>query len=338
MEQATGGGGRVKVVVQSAGKVARWRSKAGTRYAAGYVEAGAVTIIGAAPKTGKTWLALGLVRAMQDSAPFCGVPTAPGRVLYLTEETEAVFAPKLRRFGLERADLHTIHWPAVWTETTTWPALAREIERQARKRKVKLIVVDTLDKWVPGAEATDTAAAAGIAPMKRWAAAGLAVLIVHHNRKSGGTHGAGLRGSSALAGAVDELLDLQRDPFSEDVRVLGATGRLEGAPAVVRVREVDGYYVPSTDTPRVPPLGPSDYPARPLSVLPGVAEPAGTPTFDPLLAVLDGQPKTARALQEALGLSKTEAHRRLHALLDAGLVVREGDGTPPAPFTYRRVA
>jgi hypothetical protein len=76
------------------------------------------------------------------------------------------------------------------------------------------------------------------------AAAGLAVLVLRHERKSGGEVGESARGSSAFGGAADILLSLKRDPAGgqENRRILEAVGRLEGWAPKLILEMTEGRY------------------------------------------------------------------------------------------------
>lgn len=60
----------------------------------------------------------------------------------------------------------------------------------------------------------------------------MAILLLAHERKGGGEIGESGRGSSAFAGAVDTILQLQREKGqgSPERRVLKAMSRLDGVP------------------------------------------------------------------------------------------------------------
>jgi hypothetical protein len=63
--------------------------------------------------------------------------------------------------------------------------------------------------------------------------AGLAVLLVHHQRKGGGQDGDAVRGSGAIFAAVDMLIEVERptgDGTPATHRQLVATGRWQNAP------------------------------------------------------------------------------------------------------------
>jgi hypothetical protein len=78
----------------------------------------------------------------------------------------------------------------------------------------------------------------------------LALTITRHTRKSGGSIGESGRGSTALTGAADTILELKRSPGTlyPERRQLEITGRVESAFLEIELR--DGIYAvvsPETD-------------------------------------------------------------------------------------------
>ena len=111
-----------------------------------------------------------------------------------------------------------------------------------------LVVFDTLvDLWPVKDENNATDVQGALQPVRRLAD-GRAVLLVHHLRKSDGGEGTGSRGSGALAGFVDVLVELRRAGRAADPggakRVLTAVGRASGIPPewAVELDEEAGVY------------------------------------------------------------------------------------------------
>src|SRR5215203_4497455 len=74
---------------------------------------------------------------------------------------------------------------------------------------------------------------------------GLAVLIVAHQRKAAGKHGEAVRGSNALTGGVDVIIELERagEDLGRRMRVLRAESRFTATPEelVGELTEDEGY-------------------------------------------------------------------------------------------------
>jgi len=211
----------------------------------GYLARGAITELDAKIKIGKTHLACDLIRAVLAGDEFLGQRTTKTAVLYLTEERPATFRTALGRVGLESSpDLYL----CFRHETRTrWGEMGHVAAARAKSLGVGLVVIDTLSDWSAlGADEENDAGAAleAMRPLMAMAAAGLAVLVLRHERKSGGEVGDSARGSSAFGGAADILLALKRDGKQghENRRVLEAVGRLEGWSPRLVLEMSDGHY------------------------------------------------------------------------------------------------
>ncbi|MGI8921107.1 MAG: AAA family ATPase [Solirubrobacteraceae bacterium] len=176
--------------------------------AGGYLAPGVVTLLAGKPKIGKSTLALAIGEAIDTNrSEFLGREVNGGAVVYLSEEGAATLVHKLpagnlrlltRDQALPRPD---------------WPAAIDAARREAERVGARLLVADTFTFWgaLPAdAEKDAGAVAAALLPLFEAAADGLAVLLVTHTRKSGGEDGDAVRGSSALAGAADIVLELER--------------------------------------------------------------------------------------------------------------------------------
>ena len=123
--------------------------------------------------------------------------------------------------------------------------VGRGDRRLLRPHEIGLLIVDTWDKWTGlGGEQENVAGAVNeaMAPLLD-VAVERAVLVSTHQRKAGGKHGEAVRGSNALAGAVDVLVELERmKGADEDARVLYAVSRYVETPAEMGLRFTeDGY-------------------------------------------------------------------------------------------------
>src|SRR5204862_7541827 len=77
--------------------------------------------------------------------------------------------------------------------------------------QLDLFAVDPLASFLPGRSESDAGTLLEmLQPLQRLAAAGAAVLILHHPRKKPSDEGSSARGSGALLGFVDIILELHR--------------------------------------------------------------------------------------------------------------------------------
>jgi predicted ATP-dependent serine protease len=209
----------------------------------GFVAPGSITALGGWPKVGKTTLLFALLAAIAEGEPFLQRETCKSGILLLTEERRRTLVPKLRARPM--SGVHRLRNDQ--TAATPWPEVVRQAVAYAHTRHLGVLVVDTFPKW---AQIEDENAAgailAAIAPLDEAAASGLAVVVVLHQRKARGRFGEAVRGSNALTGAVDVVVELERSSAFRDraVRVLLAVSRFDETPeSVVVALTEDGYEV-----------------------------------------------------------------------------------------------
>src|SRR5690606_38290189 len=137
--------------------------------------------------------------------------------------------------------------------------------------------------------------------------------LVHHDRKSGGSHGENTRGSSAIGGFPDALVQLRRyrDHPGDTRRKLSYVGRFEKAPAeaVIDLTD-DGYRT----------LGPTD-------------EVESEHLLDRIASVLpeEGPGLTVAEVRERVGIGTHRLRDLLTNCVEKGLAFRTGSGRRSDP-------
>ena len=156
-------------------------------------------------------------------------------------------------------------------------------------------------------------------PLQYAAAAGLAVLLISHQRKSSGEFGEAVRGSNALTGGVDVVVELERPPkvlqLGSQARILRAVSRFSSTPEELYVELSEHGFSPiespeqvKTDTER----------SRVLEALED-----------------RGEAVTSDQLGNELDIPKRAVRRYLNDLLDKQLVTREGGGKKSDPYVWQ---
>lgn len=188
-----------------------------------------LTVLAGSPKAGKSWLALNLADAVSKGGhALRKVAVEVGDVLYMALEDPP------RRLQ-ERMSTILAGQPAsgrlhLATECPRFPDAFDRIDRwMTRHPQARLVIVDVFAKVRPltsGKSDLYMADYAAVSPLKALADAhGVAVVLLHHTRKSGsedfletvsGTHG--------IAGAADTILVLKRARNAADA-ILSVTGR-----------------------------------------------------------------------------------------------------------------
>ncbi len=285
----------------------------------GFVARGSVTELGAKVKLGKTTLILKLVRAVAEGLDFLGKPTLKTSTVYLTEQPSVSFRHAMERAGLlGREDFHVLQYTE--TRGMPWPGVVAEATRECKRVDAQLLVIDTLPQFAGlkgDSENNSGDALAAMEPILRAAGHGIGIILVRHERKSGGDVGESGRGSSAFAGAVDIVLSLRKPEGNskKTQRVLHAVSRFSDAP--------DGILIELTD---------SDY----IS-LGELQDAALREAKDSILTIAPKSEADAMDLKEITENSdvpRATAQRALKELVDESALVRVGDGKKGSPFRY----
>jgi hypothetical protein len=205
----------------------------------------AVGVLGGAPKCCKSWLALDLAVSVASGSPCLGAFAVddPGAVLiYMAEDAAPVVKARLEGIcharGLDLADvpLHVITAPSLRLDRGRDQARLREAVRRCAPR---LLVLDPFVRLhrIDENDAGEVSALLGyLRTLQRQL--DLAILVVHHARKnggSGGQAGLALRGSGDFHAWGDSNLYVRRQ---KDAIVLTIEHRAAHAPDPLQLRLV----------------------------------------------------------------------------------------------------
>ena len=185
-----------------------------------------LSILGGAPKIGKSWLMLELALRVAKGEPMWGMETKQGTVLYYCLEDT------LKRIQ-QRLYCITENGPDNLLFETATGTLATNLEEEIllyikKHPDMSLIIIDTFqmirgNKGDPsyGSDYDD------IQKLKRISdSQNVAILLVHHLRKMGDRDPVNkLSGTTGISGAVDCVFILDKAARLEDVATLTCTGR-----------------------------------------------------------------------------------------------------------------
>ena len=285
----------------------------------GFVAKGAITELGAKVKTGKTTFILNLVRSAADGSKFLGKGTLKTQTVYLTEQPVVSFRHAMQRADLlGRPDFHVLFHSDV--RGMPWQRVAAAAANESRRVGAVLLVVDTLPQFAGlkgDSENNSGDALAAMEPLQKAAADGIGVILIRHERKSGGDVGDSGRGSSAFAGAVDIVLSLRkREGNSKKThRILQALSRFSETPSELLLDFSDNGY----DSLGVP------------------HDTAVKEAKDSILAFAPKSETEALDLEELAKSSKVAratAQRAVKELAGEGKLVKVGQGRSGSPFRY----
>ncbi len=291
----------------------------------GYLARGAVTLLVGLWKAGKSTLVSHLLRDL-----YLGTGLVDERLdaptLYISEESSSLWAARREALGLNESILFVKRPSFVRPNVRQWEDFLDAIATDVKRLGAGLIVFDTLaGAWCVQDENDASQTIRALMPLRQITDVGGAVLLVHHPRKGHGQEATATRGSGALTGFVDVILELRRHDASSESdrrRVLKAYGRFENTPPEQVVELTDEGY-------------------RMLGARAGVHEGDAMETIGTLLSP-DPPGRTLDEIRSAWPTPSAPGGTRLRTLLNRGAEqrrwTRTGTGRKNDPHRFHRAA
>lgn len=212
---------------------------------AGYLALGFVLLLSGLWKGGKSTLIGHLLRAMGDGGNIAG-DVKPGRALIVSEESGGLWARRRDDLGLGDHCEFLCRPFKTRPARREWESFVAYLAELVSERRFNIVVVDTIAGLLPIDNENDAAQVqTALLPLHRITEAGAAVLLVHHPKKGDAGEGQAARGSGALPGFVDVILELRRyAPAERDDRrrTLTAYSRFDETPPEVVIELGDDGY------------------------------------------------------------------------------------------------
>jgi hypothetical protein len=275
----------------------------------GLLPLGCLALLYGPPKSGKTTLAAHIAGAVALGRPFLGRAVEARPSLYCDFE-------RPRKLTLARLmePLAEVDTPETLRLYNGPPFHVANLRETLKETGARFVVLDTLLRLLRPHDENDAAEMSRL--LAPWAdlahETGVTLVAVHHDRKSQGSHGEGIRGSSAILGTVDLALNLRREGTGEDDgrRRLELVSNFDGLPSQLVLAREGGTY-------RVAPSAAEERRGR-------------------LLTTLGSNPEPAKTIADRLGLTRQAIHDDLAALVAEGRVRRQGSGRKNDPHLFRR--
>ena len=189
-----------------------------------------LTLLAAAPKSGKSFMALGLAISVATGTEFIGLSTTPSGVLYLALEDSPT---RIKSRMTTTLDGRPVPYE-LYLETTA-PDMRHGLfdmldDYMQQHPAIKLVIMDTLQLVRGCGVNPDTYSYSqdyqDLAAMKQYADSHkLAIIMIHHTRKAPDSDVfSQVSGTQGIAGAADTTIVLTRQRHSDEA-VLAITGR-----------------------------------------------------------------------------------------------------------------
>jgi hypothetical protein len=177
----------------------------------GYLAAGNLTLLTGAPKGGKTTLLSVLLHHLRTGGTLAGQPVRPGKALVVSEEAPAHWQARRQALHLAEQVCLVCRPFSSRPAPEQWQQLLDHVLALHAAHPFDLVVLDPLSAFLPGrCENHAGALLEALAPLHRLTERGLAVLLAHHPTKRDLAVGLSARGSGALLGFADVVLELRR--------------------------------------------------------------------------------------------------------------------------------
>ncbi len=185
------------------------------------IRRGAMTLLTGQWKGGKTTLLSVLLSRLGAGGTLAGLPVVPGRAVVVSEEPRELWGQRGQLLDFGQHVCWLCRPFANKPTAAEWEGLIDRLLRLGAEHGLTLAVIDPLAAFLPGRDENSAAAVlSALLPLRRLTAAGMVVLLMHHPRKSGGPDGVLSRGSGALGGHADILIEMScaADSSPEDRR------------------------------------------------------------------------------------------------------------------------
>ena len=204
-----------------------------------------ITLLVGLWKAGKTTLISYMLQATARGGNLAG-DVRPAKVLVISEEGANLWARRRDEVGIEDNANFVIR---PFKRRPSYPEWNRSIENLAetvRQQRFDAVIFDTWQSMSPCMDENDAAGTMGaLMPLNAITEAGAGVLLIHHPKKGDAGEGQASRGSGALPGFVDTIVELRRfnpQDANDRRRKLRGHSRFDETPAEVVIELKDDGY------------------------------------------------------------------------------------------------
>jgi hypothetical protein len=291
----------------------------------GYLAPGNVTLLTSQWKAGKTTLIAHLLARLEAGGDLGGLTVRPGKVAIISEESPQQWYHRSQKLHFGGHVCWFCRPFRGKPRRDDWLALLAHLLQLRAEHGLDLVIIDPLAAFLPGRSENDAGAMMDVLlPLQQLTAQDVAVLMAHHPRKGQTLAGQAARGSGALSGYVDILIEMHwyaRHDDGDRRRRLQAYSRHEATPRdhVIELTADGTAYVSLGD----------------------FAQDEFTESWQLLHAVLDAAPSRLTRLEilerwpsPFKAPNEVTLWRWLERAVKGGLVLQQGTGRRSDPYRY----
>ena len=175
----------------------------------GFIAAGNITLLTSLWKSGKTTLASVLLARMATGGAVAGRTLKAGKAVIVSEEVKSLWAMRNQRLHFAN-NVAFLSRPFRGPPTPEmWESLIDHLLAHRQTHGLDLVVIDPLASILPRlSESHASLMLSALTSLQRLTSQGVAVLVLHHPSKARYAEGRAARGTGALSGAVDILIEM----------------------------------------------------------------------------------------------------------------------------------
>jgi hypothetical protein len=183
----------------------------------GYLAPGAVTLLTSRWKSGKTTLAAVLLAKLGVGGQLAGLPLAAGKAVVVSEESRDLWYRRHQKLNFgDHLGWICRPFPGK-PRLDEWHSFIDQLAALSDQRGLNLAVIDPLASFLPARNENNASSMLeALTPLQRLTNRGLSVLVMHHPSKDDPPIGQAARGSGALSGYVDILMEMRFCPNAPD--------------------------------------------------------------------------------------------------------------------------
>ncbi|HEX3147940.1 MAG TPA: AAA family ATPase [Gemmataceae bacterium] len=176
----------------------------------GFLAAANLTLLVGQWKAGKTTLLSVLLARLAQGGTLAGLAVRAGRAIVVSEEADDLWADRVDHLRLGD-ELTIVSRPFRGRPSSQqWQALIDQLVDRHAADPFNLLVIDPLAAFVPGRSENDAGAMLDVLlPLQELTRLGVAILVLHHPSKKATAAGRLARGSGAVTGSVDIIIELE---------------------------------------------------------------------------------------------------------------------------------